>query len=189
MIDHLNIEDLSSGDEFDYTLISDHRFDALRASSSYCQLSDIDESVQTFRTAKYCILHLNIHSLPTKYSLLRNLLTELKESGIIIHFVLLCETFLNDINAEKYHIPGYNFTYQNLSSSRGGVAMYILEGISFVERPDLCINIDREFESIAIEIVNSTSSTFVTEMYSVLGRMKPCQLNAMIVWLLHSQVK
>ena len=36
--------------------------------------------------------------------------------------------------------------------TRGGVAIYLLEEYNYIERLDLCINIECEFESIALEI-------------------------------------
>ena len=42
---------------------------------------------------KYTAIHLNIHSLPSKYDQLRNMLSELKDKNIAITFIMLCETF------------------------------------------------------------------------------------------------
>ncbi len=77
--------------------------------SKYCDLEDIasDEGIDVFKNAMYCALHLNIHSLPSKYEDLKSLICSLSESGIKIQFILLCETFLTEMNAELYTIPGY----------------------------------------------------------------------------------
>ena len=47
----------------------------------------------------YFTLHLNIHSLPDKHSQLIDMLADLKEIGIVVDFILLCETFLTYANA------------------------------------------------------------------------------------------
>ena len=108
----------------------------------YCDLDDINVTIETFSNAKYCAIHVNIHSLPRKCAGLRNTLSKLKDNGILVHFVLLCETFLIQLNADKYSMPGYNVVHASRTSlSRGGVAIYILKGLNFKERPDICINI------------------------------------------------
>ena len=84
--------------------------------------------------------------------------------------MLLCETFLNSLNAHRYKIPGYNFVSVNRTSlTRGGVAMYIANSFTYKERFDLCINIEGEFESIAVEITDKLQkqNTVVAEVYRV----------------------
>ena len=89
------LSDSSSDSEtnVDNDRVHDARLSTLQVQSSYTQLDGIDGTADSFRRSRYVALHLNIHSLPRKYTELRNLLDSLKENGIIVHFVLLCETF------------------------------------------------------------------------------------------------
>ena len=71
------------------------------------------------------------------------MLFSLKEQGITIHFILLCETFLSNANAHLFPIAGNNFVHKSRSQlTRGGVAIYILDGFNYTERLDLCINVE-----------------------------------------------
>ncbi len=52
-----------------------------------------------------------------------------------------------------YDIPGYTFIHNSRKSlSRGGVAMYILDNLSFIERVDLSEFDEGKFECIFVEI-------------------------------------
>ena len=102
----------------------------------------------------YRALHLNIHSLPSKYDQLDNLLSRI---GINLDFIMLCETFLNNINYDKFNNPGYNFAQSHRKNCRGGgVGIYISTKYQFTLRDDIAINVESEFESIFVEI-NDTS--------------------------------
>jgi hypothetical protein len=68
------------------------------------------------------------------------MISTLKDSGITVHFILFCETFLVANNAFVHN--------SRKSMSRGGVAMYISNNFSFIERPDLGINHEEEFDCI-----------------------------------------
>ena len=139
--------------QYNHDPVQDHRFTMLSVDSQYCNLDAFGAAVETLGTAQYCALHLNIHSLPSKIIQLREMLFSLKEQGITIHFILLCETFLSNANAHLFPIAGYNFVHKSRSQlTRGGVAIYILDGFNYTERLDLCINVEGEFESISVEI-------------------------------------
>jgi hypothetical protein len=67
-------------------------------------------------------------------------------------------------------MPGYNFVHKSRKSlSRGGVAMYIADKYTFVERQDLCINVEGEYESIAVEInaQNGGKNLLLSEIYRI----------------------
>ena len=151
----LSGDDGSDNDKYAFQLPDDERLSLLECGSAYSHTDDvINADVQKcFANAKYCALHINIHNLPTKYDHLTNILSWLKEQGIVVHFILLCETFLNENNAHMFPIPGYSFIHNSRKTRiRGGVAMYILDEFTFKERPDLAINHEGEFESIIAEI-------------------------------------
>ena len=166
----VNGVDSSSGDghPVQYDCVDDDRFDSLNTDNLYSDLIDINaSSAQSFKNSRYCAIHINIHSLPSKHSELCNMLDQLNENGIIVHFVLLCETFLTDINAHMFPIPGYNFVRSVLS--KGGVAIYIANEFNFKERPDLSLNIEGQFESITIEVDSKQykQNLILSEIYRV----------------------
>ena len=51
--------------------MNDDRMHILSVDSSYCDVDNSNDSLDTFKSATYCALHLNIHSLPSKYSQLK----------------------------------------------------------------------------------------------------------------------
>ena len=94
-------------------------------------------------------MHINIHSLPSKFDQLKEIIVKLKLNNTQIDFILLCETFLNDENADMYQIPGYSFIQKNRKiKSKGGVGIYISNQYTYIERPDLTTNYEGEFECI-----------------------------------------
>ena len=152
-----------------YNAMGDDRLNVLDIDSNYCDVDDI-ASIKPFKWPKYCVLHLHIHSLPSKHVQLCNMVTQLKDNGIIVHFVLLCETFLFDENANKFPIPGYNFVHASRTNlSRCGVAIYLLDDFNHRERPDLYKNIEGHFESITVEIdvKQGRHNLIIAEIYRV----------------------
>ena len=111
--------------------VKDHRFSMLSVDSQYCNLEDLGAAVETLGAAQYCALHLHIHSLPSKIIQLREIVFSLKEQGITIHFILLCEIFLTNANAHLFPIAGYNCVHKRRSQlTSGGVAIYMLDGFN-----------------------------------------------------------
>lgn len=155
-----------------FSLPQDERFALAQTNSQFCVPENITNlnGYVSFKNAKYCVLHINIHSLPSKFDQLVNLLALLKSKGIIIHFILLCETFLKEVNATRFQIPGYNFIHQSRKLlTKGGVAIYIRDTFNYKEWRDLCINAEGEFESIAaeIEVKNGGKNLIIAEIYRV----------------------
>ncbi len=67
-----------------------------------------------------------------------------------------------------YQIPGYTFIHNSRKSlSKGGVALYILDELSFTERPDLNTFIEGEFECIFVEVKGQfgNKNVLVGEIY------------------------
>ena len=119
---------------------------------------------------RHTAIHLNIHSLPAKHDQLQSMISELHDMGIIVDFIMLCETFLSHINCNMFPLTGYQFMCINRQHSRGGgVALYIRDNIHIKMRHDLCITHEREFESIFVEAQNDGHSCLVGEVYRVPG--------------------
>ena len=68
------------------------------------------------------VMHLNIQILPSKFDHLKLLLHRLDNCGLYFDFILLCETFLNNITYNQFKIPGYTFVQKNRSHvGHGGI--------------------------------------------------------------------
>ena len=117
---------------------------------------------------KYHSLHINIQSLPAKFEKLKGLISQITEAGIILDFILLCETFLTDTIAEHFNIPGYKLVYKNRKTKRsGGVAIYIKCELNYIVRQDLSVFHEGEFESLFIEIKSKENKAIIGEIYRV----------------------
>jgi len=117
---------------------------------------------------QYCVLHINIHSIPAKFDQLKDILRTLSTFNVTVHMILLCETFLSDSISGMYTIDGYDMICFNRDiGKRGGIAMYIHKDLSFTVRDDLAVNVLQEFESLFIEINNKGKKTIVGEIYRV----------------------
>jgi hypothetical protein len=138
---------------------------------SKCKYYDFDElNLINSKDFRYTSIHINIHSLPSKYDQLLTLLANMKDAKLNINFIMLCETFLTNLNYDKFSIPGYQFVQRHrINRKGGGVCIYISDIFQVKERDDLSLNIASEFESIFIEITNLTKKLIVGEIYRVPG--------------------
>ena len=104
------------------------------------------------------ILHLNVHGLCSKVS-------ELKDM-VVTHAIMLCVTLLNEAHESLCRLPGYTLVSNNRTDGRGeGVAIYIMDSLTFSRRPDLEVYVSKAFESIVIEINTTSGKILLSEMY------------------------
>ena len=117
-----------------------------------------------FKTHNYfSILHLNIHSLQRHVESLRTLLGILNFS-----FDIIC---LTETKIVEDYPPGVDISlpgYQQpvgmpTKATKGGVLIYVKNGIHFVPREDLNISRDKELESYFIELISN--KTIVGSIY------------------------
>ena len=133
----------------------------------YYNIEDL-EHVTISGKHEYSFMHLNIQGLPSKFDNLKMMLHRIEIYGKKFDFILLCETFLTDRNVHLYNILGYNLIYRNrTNSNRRGVAVYLKDGFEYCERPDICINVDGEFESLFIEIKSVEHKIILGEIYRI----------------------
>ena len=134
-----------------------------------CYFEPVQISELNGKKYKIKALHLNIQSLPNKVDQLITLLGTLKDVGCEIDVVLLCETWLSDININNCFIPGYTLIEQHRASSRGGgVALYINDNISFMPRKDLNIFDEGVFESFFVEInLKNSRPIIIGDIYRI----------------------
>ena len=149
LLSSMKINELDGTGQFPGMNINDNRVHGITLDSKYIDLHDLDNIDNEFKNCTYFALHINIHvhGLASKFDQLTNLIHELRNSNIKVHFILLCETFLTEANAELFPLPGYNFSHKcRKSRAKGGIALYISDEFTFIERSDLSINIEGEFE-------------------------------------------
>ena len=71
----------------------------------------------------------------------------------MVHFILLCETFLKDANALFYQKPRYTFIHKSRKRlTKGGEAMYIINNVPYNIRDDLSPFYEGDFESVLAEV-------------------------------------
>ena len=128
-----------------------------------CKYYGTDDFIKAkFKENKtFSILHLNIHSIERHIGELRILLQMLSFN---FDFICISESKilkgrdpLSDIHIKGYQSPVGTPT----EASKGGVLMYIKEGINYKPRPDLNIYKCKELESYFVEVINSSGSNSI----------------------------
>ena len=136
-------------------------------SSITCQYYDIDEfKNKKFKSDDYfSMYHLNIHSIQLHIEDLR---TVLKMLNFKFDIICLTETKLMDgvppitnISIDGYQEPIRTDT----NATKGGVIIYVKNGINFIPRKDLEMNKSKELESNFIEIICGGKNTIVGVVY------------------------
>jgi len=138
------------------------------ANSPYYIVNDMPKNNVQFTNHKYKVLHINIQSLPSSFDKLTSMLTELEGKGILFDFILLCETWLTEKNAEAYNLPGYKFIYKNRTKEqRGGVAIYVKDIYNFTLIEEVSFFDEGVYESIFIKAKAGSESVIVGEIYRI----------------------
>ena len=120
------------------------------------------------KNASLRILHVNIHSIPSKLDDLKSLLEKLKQNEINIDLLLLCETFLTENNKNLFNIPGYDLIEEHrIEKAKGGVAIYVNQCLQYNNRDDLKLFKEGQFEACFIEIKCESKNIVVGEIYRV----------------------
>ena len=102
---------------------------------------------------EFTFLHINIQSLPSKLDKFKLFLYKLNQKCGRPDFILLCETFLTDINSKTFNIDGYKMVTNNRQYKKGGgVCILVKNDINFEMCDDLSYNLNDEFESIFIKV-------------------------------------
>ena len=76
-----------------------------------CKYYDTDD--MTTPNHKYTAIHLNIRSLPSKHDQLQMIISNLRDMDLTIDFIMVCETYLTDINKDMFPLDGYDFVNNN----------------------------------------------------------------------------
>ena len=126
-----------------------------------CNYYSVDEfNLAKFNPSKrFSIIHLNIHSLEKHIDELRVFLNMLE-----FKFDILCisETKIHKDFDPKVDINIEGFPVGNpTESTKGGVLIYVKNGINYKPRKDLIIYKSKELESFFIEIINQKETNSV----------------------------
>jgi len=131
-----------------------------------CKYYDEDSFLQNYKNTKNPIyMSLNIQSLNSKYTNLKNLLTNLLNEKLPIKILALQEIwqvpYLSDVK-----IPGFNFIQLSRKKSKGGgVGFYIKEDIKFKTITNLTILQEKVFECLTIEAIIDGKKIIFSNFY------------------------
>ena len=108
------------------------------------------------------VLQLNIRSMLTNLSKLRQLISTLDNKGTQVDLILLCETFLNRKTIKLAKIPGYELiTNCRETSKGGGMAILIRSNIPYKLQSDFVDFKEKDSEMSYIEITTKSGKNIV----------------------------
>ena len=109
----------------------------------------------------FIVLQLNVRSLLSHQSDLRNLLHELDRRNSTVDILLLCETFLNKKTERMVNIPGYTLLCNScLCNKGGGTCILVCSNIKYNKHKDLEVNVERKLEITYIEVTAKSGQKF-----------------------------
>ena len=120
-----------------------------------CDYLDI-EKCKNFNpnSMNFIVLQLNVRSLLSHQSDLRNLLHELDRRNSTVDILLLFETFLNKKMERMVNIPGYTLLSNSCSCGKGGgTCILVCSNIQYKKRKDLEVNVKRELGTTYTEVM------------------------------------
>ena len=98
-------------------------------------------------------VQLNIWSILAHQFELKKLLNTLDKKNSKVDIMMLCETFLSDNTVNLVKIAGYELVSNQRKHSKGGVTILVKEGTTYKCHKDLDIFIEKQVESVFIEIL------------------------------------
>ena len=143
--------------------------DAMLSDCKYLDLTSDD--IPNFNILDTKIAHLNVHSIPNKYEDIKDFLNNLQQKNLLPHVLLLCETFLNDKNFDKFNFQNYDMISEyRKDKTKGGVSIMVRSNLKYIVRKDLTLFRECKFESVFIEISRKNNkNVIVGEVYRVPG--------------------
>ena len=87
------------------------------------------------------VLHLNVRSFLKNVDKLKLMLDECVQKNVIFDVILLCETFVSDLNVNFVNLPGYQCFNKNRSGRiGGGILVFVRDGITVKQVLDTPFN-------------------------------------------------
>jgi len=130
-------------------------------STPYCIILIHSQVNSTILHGKLILASLNVQSLMSKHSALKNYLLELSSSPL--HILAIQETW-SIPHPHLVSIPGFNFIHSERKVGRGGgVGFYVKEDLIFSHLPNYSLFIPKIFECLTIEVsLDNKRSTFTS---------------------------
>ena len=171
-----DIDEIDNNPDLNLTEIIDTD-DTTFSDCNYLDLSS--ENFNEFSPFDTKIAHLNVHSIPNKYEDLKDLLNEMQQRNLLPHVLLLCETFFNDRNFDKFNFQNYDIISEyRKDKTKGGVSIMVRSNLKYIVRNDLKIFRECKFESVFIEISRKNNKNIIIgEVYRVPGTNESDFLN------------
>ena len=168
--DSTNLDKISNDPLKDLYDLIDIQQSPVNNACNYTTPDDLKFNDLSINGSHLSILHLNIHSVPSKLDELKSLLSILKTKNLLIDVILLCETFITDNSKESCKLDDYELIEEHRKNmQKGGVALYVHKSLKFVERRDLNIFEEGFFESCFIELCTKSKNIVIGEIYRVPG--------------------
>ena len=132
-----DLNSLENDVKFNFAKLKDVE-DALYTDCTYLNLDDNCDYPET--GSSFTVAHFNIHSIPNKYDDFLGLLDKLKGKCILPNVILLCETFLNVNNFDRFNFHNYDLLSEyRKNKSKGGVSIMVKSDLKYYVRNDLVI--------------------------------------------------
>lgn len=128
----------------------------------------------------FSLVHLNIRSIQKN---LNNFDLYLHNLDIKFDIIGLTETWLNENNADRYRLSGYNVEHNTRKGKKGGgVSIFIKEHINHKTRSELN-NMSKHVESIFIEVDKSSVNGIKNTVIGVIYRPPDSNINDFLDYL------
>ena len=119
--------------------------------------------------SNFSILHINARSLVKNFDSILIYIASLQHTFTVI---AISETWITDSNDSLINIPGYNRVLNNRTEGRGGgVALFILNSLTFTIKSNCIVNVNGEVESIFVDISSKFIKRKQLELYTKLRIM------------------
>ena len=137
-------------------------------SANGCEYTDLEDGfidkIMLDNNTNFNILHLNIRSFNRNCDSLTFLLNDLRNCGIVIHAISLCETFLSATTSALVSMENYKIISRcREGRSGGGVMLLIHDSIKNVNAVDVPFN--SNFEGVAVRAKYQGEGMFLAEFY------------------------
>ena len=93
------------------------------------------------------------------------LLADLRDKGVVVHLISLCEMFLSRSSMALDAIENYVPIHRPRSGLGGSISLYLHSSVKLIREFDCPFN--EAFESCAVEVQLKSKSIFFAEFYQI----------------------
>ena len=147
--------------------VANEELSKLLESDNGCEYTVIGDSI-SFKSGtdpgSFNVLHINIRSLHKNVDSLTVLLSDLRDAGVIIDAIGLCETFLTETSLSLVDIENYSGLHKvRCNHSSGGVSLYIHDSVKLVKEVKVPFN--EAYEACAAELEYKSKKILLCKFY------------------------